>query len=114
MHPMSAARAEVVQTPREGRSPMRLRVVTLNMEQDHKRWDSRRELIAGELCDLAPDVFAMNEVSVPRQSARWLKDAAKARAGIDYALVQQSKTNALAEVEGEALLTRFPIVETGN
>lgn len=93
---------------------MRLRAVTLNMEQDHKRWDLRRELIAAELCALKPDVFAMNEVCIPRQTARWLQGELKARTGIDYALVQQTKVNGLAAVEGEALLTRFPLVETGN
>jgi hypothetical protein len=31
---------------------MRFRAVTLNMEQDHKRWDLRRELIAEQLCTL--------------------------------------------------------------
>src|SRR5262249_47690978 len=30
------------------------------------------------------------------------------------ALVQQTKVNGLSEVEGEALLTRFPVSETGN
>jgi endonuclease/exonuclease/phosphatase family metal-dependent hydrolase len=93
---------------------MRFRAVTLNMEQDHKRWDARRELIAEQLCALKPDVFAMNEVCVPLQTARWLQHAVKDRTGVDYALVQQTKVNGLAAVEGEALLTRLPIVETGN
>src|SRR5678815_1610019 len=31
-----------------------------------------------------------------------------------YKLVQQTRVNALSTVEGEALLTRFPIIETGN
>jgi endonuclease/exonuclease/phosphatase family metal-dependent hydrolase len=93
---------------------MRFRAVTLNMEQDHKRWEARRELIVEQLCALKPDVFAMNEVCVPLQTARWLQSAVKERMGVEYALVQQTKVNGLAGVEGEALLTRFPIVETGN
>src|SRR5690348_7964270 len=93
---------------------MRLRAVTLNMEQDHKRWDLRRELIAAEICALRPDLFAMNEVCIPRESARWLQGVLQERTGIAYSLVQQTKTNGLAQVEGEALLTRLPIVETGN
>jgi endonuclease/exonuclease/phosphatase family metal-dependent hydrolase len=56
----------------------------------------------------------MNEVCVPRQTARWLQGELKSRTGVDYALVQQTKVNGLAAVEGEALLTRLPIVETGN
>ena len=92
----------------------RIRVVTLNMEQDHKRWEARRELIADQLVELKPDVLALNEVCVPLQTARWLQGVAKYRMGLEYALVQQTKSNALAGIEAEALLTRFPLVETGN
>ncbi len=69
----------------------RIRVVTLNMEQDHKRWEARRELIAEQLVALKPDVLALNEVCVPLQTARWLQKVAKERMGIEYALVQQTK-----------------------
>jgi endonuclease/exonuclease/phosphatase family metal-dependent hydrolase len=93
---------------------MRFRVATLNHEQDHKRWESRRDLIAGEIAALRPDVLALNEVCLPKRSAHWLRDAARERAGIEYHLVQQSRTGGLADLEGEALLTRFPILETGN
>ena len=91
---------------------MRFRVATLNLEQDHKRWDARRDLIHAEIDRLKPDIMAFNEVSVPRQSARGLRDAASALTG--YKLVQQTRVNGLSKVEGEALLTRFEIVETGN
>jgi endonuclease/exonuclease/phosphatase family metal-dependent hydrolase len=53
-------------------------------------------------------------VCVPRRTAHALRDAAGARLGIDYALVQQTRTNGLAELEAEALLSRFPVRETGN
>ena len=93
---------------------MRLRAATLNLEQDHKRWEARRELVIDQLGALQPDLFAVNEVCIPKQTARWLQQQAKQRYGIDYALVQQTRVNGLADVEGEALLTRFPLVETGN
>ena len=51
---------------------------------------------------------------MPRQTAKILRDAAIAATGIPYKLVQQTRVNGLSKVEGEALLTRFPIVETGN
>src|SRR5688572_27242265 len=92
----------------------RFRVATLNLEQDHKRWSARRELVVEELCALKPDAIALNEVCVPLQSARWLRDAVSARTGIDYALIQQTKVNGLADIEGEALLTRLPVIEAGN
>jgi endonuclease/exonuclease/phosphatase family metal-dependent hydrolase len=93
---------------------MNFRVAMLNMEQDHKRWDLRRELLIEQLAAINPDIFAMNEVCIPRQTARWIQKTMRERHGRDYALVQQNRVNGLSAVEGEALLTRLPIVETGN
>ncbi len=93
---------------------MQFRVVTLNLEQDHKRWSERHPLISAEIAALKPDVIALNEVSVPLQTAKLLRDAAIEATGIRYNLVQQTRVNGLSKVEGEALLTRFPIIETGN
>ena len=93
---------------------MRFRAATLNLEQDHKRWEARRELVAAQLAALRPDVLALNEVCLPKRTAHWLRDAARERAGLDYHLVQQTRVNGLAAMEGEALLTRFPVLETGN
>jgi endonuclease/exonuclease/phosphatase family metal-dependent hydrolase len=96
------------------RKAMQFCVVTLNLEQDHKRWNARQPLISAEIAALKPDVIAFNEVSVPLQTAKTLQDAASAMTGVPYHLVQQTRVNGLSKVEGEALLTRFPIVETGN
>jgi endonuclease/exonuclease/phosphatase family metal-dependent hydrolase len=93
---------------------MRFRVVTLNLEQDHKRWEARRPLIAEEIGRLRPDILAFNEVSVPLQTARGLGKTAAALNGIAYNLVQQTRVNGLSKVEGEAMLTRFAVTETGN
>jgi endonuclease/exonuclease/phosphatase family metal-dependent hydrolase len=93
---------------------MQFRVVTLNLEQDHKRWSDRHPLISAEIAGLRPDVIALNEVSVPLQTARLLRDTAITATGIPYKLVQQTRVNGLSKVEGEALLTRFAIVETAN
>lgn len=93
---------------------MRLRIAMLNMEQDHKRWDLRRELIVTQLAAIDPDIFAMNEVCIPRQTARWIQGVMRERFNRDYALVQQTRVNGLSAVEGEALLTRLPLLETGN
>ena len=93
---------------------MTIRIATLNMEQDHKRWNLRRELIIEQLAEIDPDLFAMNEVCIPLQTARWIQQEMGKRYGKRYALVQQTRVNGLSAVEGEALLTRLPIVETGN
>lgn len=93
---------------------MPFRVTTLNLEQDHKRWPLRRPLIEAEIARLKPDILALNEVSLPLQTARTLRAFATSATGVPYSLVQQTRANGLSEVEGEALITAFPIVETGN
>ena len=93
---------------------MTFRIALLNLEQDHKRWDQRRFLIADQLFQVKPDIFALNEVCVPRSTGRWLQRQASDAFGCNYALVQQSKTNSSSLREGEALLTRLPVVETAN
>jgi endonuclease/exonuclease/phosphatase family metal-dependent hydrolase len=97
---------------------MRFRVVTLNLEQDHKRWDERRRLVVEGMKALEPDIIALNEVSIARQTARELRRELQGNIGsvrgVDYNLVQQTRVNGLAPVEGEALLTRFAVIETGN
>src|SRR2546430_5556991 len=94
--------------------PMQFRVVMLNLEQDHKRWSDRHPLISAEIAALKPDVIAFNEVSVPLQTAKLLRDAAIAATGIPYKLVQQTRVNGLSKMEGEALFTPLPITETGH
>ncbi|MCH8296110.1 endonuclease/exonuclease/phosphatase family protein [Candidatus Poribacteria bacterium] len=93
---------------------MKFRIAVLNLEQNHKRWEQRRELIVEQLGELRPDVFALNEVCIPLQTGRWLQQTAKERLRLEYALIQQSKVNGSSTVDGEALLTRYPIVETSN
>jgi endonuclease/exonuclease/phosphatase family metal-dependent hydrolase len=87
------------------------RVATLNLEQNHKRWLDRRELIADQLAQLRPDVLALNEVCIPLQTGRYLQQAASQRLDVDYNLVQQSKANG---VDGEGLITKFLVKEGAN
>lgn len=93
---------------------MTFRVVTLNLEQDRKRWPARRPLIEAELARLKPDIVGLNEVSVPLQSAQLLRTALSTAASTDYGLMQQTKVNGLSKVEAEAMLSRFPLIESGN
>jgi endonuclease/exonuclease/phosphatase family metal-dependent hydrolase len=95
-------------------STLSFRVATLNLEQDHKRWYARRELVVDQLAALQPDVIAFNEICVPLQTGRWLQRRTCERLGIPSALVQQSKVNGSSLIDGEALLTRYPVVETAN
>jgi hypothetical protein len=48
------------------------RMATLNLEQNHKRWDARRELVIDQLAALQPDVVALNEICLSLQIGRWL------------------------------------------
>ncbi len=93
---------------------MSFRVATLNLEQDHKRWLDRRELIVDQLERLRPDVLALNEVCIPLQTGRYLQQAASQRLGVDYNLIQQSRVNGLSQVDGEGLITKFLVRETAN
>ena len=89
---------------------MKLRIATLNLEQNHKCWELRRGLIAAQLSELDPDLLTLNEIHPPSQTARRLQQTAAAR----YTLVQLSKVGADAGQEAEGLLTRLPIVETAS
>lgn len=93
---------------------MIVRIATLNLEQDHKCWEARRELIAAQLRDVNPDFWALNEIHIPSQTGRWLQQVAFKATGTKYALVQQAKAGEDGRMQGEALLTRDPVVETGN
>ena len=91
---------------------MTFRVATLNMEQDHKRWEQRRELIVEHLDELRPDIFTLNEISISMQTGRWLQRVARERLGIGYALIQQAKPGGAPD--GEGILTTYPVIETAN
>ena len=92
---------------------MKLRIATLNLEQDHKRWAERRDLVVAQLKVLAPDILALNEIHVPSQTGRWLQRAAQSN-GENYSLVQQTKAGKDSRMQGEGLLTRLPIIESAN
>lgn len=93
---------------------MTFRIATLNLHQGFRRWEKRRELIVEQLGTLCPDILALNEISVHLQTGRWLQMAARERLHLHYALIQQTKSGYLSEDEAQGLLTRFPVVETGN
>lgn len=93
---------------------MIFRIATLNLEQDHKCWEARRDLVAEQVGKLRPDIWALNEIHIPSQTGRWLQSAIVKTTGIKYALVQQSKAGEDGRIQGEGLLTRHPVVETAN
>lgn len=90
------------------------RVVTLNLGLNQKCWEQRRELIIQQLKDVRPDIWAVNEVHIPSQTGRLLQRKAVEGLSSKYTLVQQSKTGQGSRSDGEALLTRYPLIETAN
>ena len=93
---------------------MSFRVSFLNLLQAFTRWEERRELIMEQLGQLRPDVFALNEISVPLQTGRWLQRAARERLGLHYVLLQQSMANDWSWKAAQGLLTQFPAIEAAN
>lgn len=51
---------------------MTFRIATLNLEQDHKRWSERQELVLQQLDQVRPDIDARLK-SVNREQLRWGK-----------------------------------------
>ena len=62
---------------------------------------------------LDPTSSPSTKSAIAHQTGRWLQQGAR-ELGLSYSLVQQSKTNGSSTADGEAILTRFPIVETAN
>jgi endonuclease/exonuclease/phosphatase family metal-dependent hydrolase len=93
---------------------MVLRIATLNLEQNYKCWELRRELIAAQLAELNPDLLALNEIHIPTQTGRWLQRTAAERMGASYTLLQQSRTGEESRSQAEGLLTRCTVVETSS
>jgi len=93
---------------------MILRIATLNLEQNHKCWQARRELIVQQLDELRPAMLALNEIHLPEQTGRWLQRSAAERLNTRYALLQQSKVGDDSRTEAEGLLTRYPVTETAS
>jgi endonuclease/exonuclease/phosphatase family metal-dependent hydrolase len=93
---------------------MIFRVATLNLEQDHKHWSERRNLIVEQVARLRPDVWALNEIHIPSQTGRWLQREGTKATGNKYVLMHQSKAGEDGRMQAEGLLTRFPVIETAN
>jgi endonuclease/exonuclease/phosphatase family metal-dependent hydrolase len=74
----------------------------------------RDALVIDQLAALQPDIIAFNEICLPLQTGRWLQRMVRERLSHPLALVQQSETNGSSLVEGEALLTRYSVIETAN
>lgn len=84
--------------------PGALRVVTFNLLNDLTFWDERAPLIVEHLAALAPDLIALQEVSLPSNNAAWLAG----RLG-GYSVHLCPKTGQRSEHEALAILSRLPV-----
>jgi endonuclease/exonuclease/phosphatase family metal-dependent hydrolase len=83
-----------------------LKVVTINILSDLTRWKQRRPLLVAGLADLQPDLIALQEASIPANTALWL--AGK----LEMPHIHLSpKTGKRARREGIAILSRLPFEE---
>jgi len=89
-------------------------VVTLNILNDLSYWKKRRQLIVSQLAEVNPDVIALQEVSLKRNSsnAHWLaQELNQLKDGEEnlYNIYLCPKTGSKKDVEGIAILCRFPV-----
>lgn len=93
---------------------MGIRIATLNLERNEKRWQKRRDLIVQQLAGLKPDLLSMNELWLPSHTGRWICEQAQKRLGENYLLIEQPRADKPSHPEAEGLLTKFPIVERSH
>jgi endonuclease/exonuclease/phosphatase family metal-dependent hydrolase len=81
-----------------------LRLVTFNLANDLHLWTERAPLILAELERLAPDVLALQEVSLPFDNAGWLAEQLGG-----YQVIMGPKSRSRGEIEALAILSRLPV-----
>lgn len=83
-----------------------LSIVTLNLLNDLTYWTERAPLILAELSRLQPDLIALQEISLPTNTAAWLADRLEG-----YSAHICPKKGRLGRLEGLAILSRLPVDE---
>jgi len=81
-----------------------IKILTINLLNDLSRWDERKNLIAQGVNDLQPDLIALQEVTLPLNTAQWLADHLGG-----YTVHLCPKTGKAKNREGIAILNRLPV-----
>jgi endonuclease/exonuclease/phosphatase family metal-dependent hydrolase len=91
-------------------------LVTINILNDLSLWRQRRVLLVEQLTALAPDLIALQEVSLKGESsnAHWLADQLNqtqelTEKGPPYQVFLCPKTGIFSKKEGIAILSRLPV-----
>ncbi|MBI3976284.1 MAG: endonuclease/exonuclease/phosphatase family protein [Armatimonadetes bacterium] len=88
-------------------------MATFNLHGTQRRWQDRRELIVQQLVELHPDILCLNEISVLGDTGRWLWRRAL-DFGLRYHYHQDNTPGYYWAADANAILTGFPVVETGH
>ena len=80
-------------------------VVTLNILNDLRRWDERKDMLVNELRHLQPDLIALQEVKLPLNNGQWI---AEQLGGYSVHLTPKHGKKHSKE-EGLAILSRLPV-----
>jgi endonuclease/exonuclease/phosphatase family metal-dependent hydrolase len=83
-----------------------LRVTTLNILVDLRRWHERAPMIVEELRAIQPDLIALQEVALPANNAQWIADQLGG-----YSVHLCPKTGAKRRREALGILSRLPVEE---
>ena len=82
-----------------------LSVVTLNILNDLRRWDERKDMIVAELRQMQPDLIALQEVKLPLNNGQWI--AAQLGGYSVHLTPKDGKKH--SQEEGLAILSRVPV-----
>lgn len=83
-----------------------VKVLSINILNDLRWWRQRSRLLVNGIAKLQPDLVALQEVSLPLNNSEWLAD----QLGFEYSYLSP-KTPPNDQMEGIAILSRFPIQE---
>lgn len=91
---------------------MTLRVATLNVWNRLGPWEQRRELIRRGITELAPDVMGLQEVIRMEGDMGGFDQLAEISSGLGYQIAYGRSPEAQAWGNGNAILSRWPILES--
>jgi endonuclease/exonuclease/phosphatase family metal-dependent hydrolase len=87
---------------------------TINLRGRVDRWLARRHLLVGQLVDAAPDIIALQEVSLSIGQGSWLARQVNIRLTGDarrpYRIIQARRTHARHHFEAVGVMTRLPVI----
>lgn len=89
-------------------------VATINLRNRVDRWLSRRHLLVGQIVDAAPDLIALQEVSLSISQGAWLARQINIRltgnSRQPYRLVQARRGHPRRYLEAVGIMTKLPVV----